>query len=70
MSPRVLELDRCPHCKTKLEQPTPRVCPVCAGSLQKRFLTAGCLTSAPRLLLFAVLCAWLTARVAKALGVL
>jgi hypothetical protein len=54
MSPRILDVDRCPHCKEKLPKPTPRVCPSCAGSLQKRFLTAGCLTSAPPL----VLAAW------------
>jgi hypothetical protein len=30
------------------------MCPQCGGSLQKRFLTAGCLSSAPPL----VLAAW------------
>ncbi len=53
MSPRILEVDHCPHCKAALSKPTPRVCPVCGGSLQKRFLTAGCLSSAPPLLLVA-----------------
>lgn len=47
MSPRVLETRRCPHCKAELSEPTPRVCPTCGGSIQKRFLSAGCLTSAP-----------------------
>jgi predicted amidophosphoribosyltransferase len=47
MSPRVLETKRCPHCKAELEHPTPRACPICGGSLQKRFLSIGCLTSAP-----------------------
>jgi len=54
MSPRILDVDRCPHCKSELEKPTPRVCPACGGSLQKRFLTAGCLSSAPPI----VLAAW------------
>jgi predicted amidophosphoribosyltransferase len=54
MSPRILAVDRCPHCKSPLEKPTPRVCPACGGSLQKRFLTAGCLSSAPPI----VLAAW------------
>lgn len=53
MSPRVLDVARCPHCKGELPRPTPRVCPHCAGSLQKRFLTAGCLSSAPPLVLVA-----------------
>ena len=47
MSPRILDLDRCRHCKADLERPTPRVCPACGGSLQKRHLALGCLTSAP-----------------------
>jgi hypothetical protein len=47
MSPRILDLDRCRHCKAELERPTPRVCPACGGSLQKRHLALGCLTSAP-----------------------
>ena len=70
MSPRILELDRCPHCKGKLERPTPRSCPHCAGSLQQRYLKAGCLSSAPRLLFFALLAGWALSAVAKALGVL
>jgi hypothetical protein len=53
MSPRILEVDRCPHCKSPLAKPTPRVCPACGGSLQKRFLTAGCLSSAPPIVLVA-----------------
>ena len=51
MSPRILELKQCPHCGADLPQPTPRICPECGGSLQKRYLTAGCLTSKPMLLL-------------------
>ncbi len=51
MSPRVLDVDRCPHCKGVLTKPTPRVCPHCAGSIQARYPTAGCLTSAPKLFL-------------------
>lgn len=53
MSPRILPVATCPHCKAELPQPTPRVCPACGGSLQKRFLTAGCLSSAPPLVLVA-----------------
>jgi hypothetical protein len=47
VSPRILDLDRCRHCQAELERPTPRVCPACGGSLQKRHLAIGCLTSAP-----------------------
>jgi predicted amidophosphoribosyltransferase len=49
--PRVLEIDRCPHCKAELPSPTPRVCPGCGGSLQKRYLESGCLSSRPLLML-------------------
>ena len=55
MSPRILEVERCPHCKAELPKPTPRVCPSCAGSLQKRHLSIGCLTSAPPLFLIGIL---------------
>jgi predicted amidophosphoribosyltransferase len=55
MSPRILDTRTCPHCKAQLPQPTPRVCPSCAGSLQKRFLQLGCLTTAPKVLLIAAL---------------
>ena len=55
MSPRILEVERCPHCQAELPKPTPRVCPECAGSLQKRFLSAGCLSSAPPLFLIGAL---------------
>lgn len=59
MSPRLLKTDRCPHCKTDLPSPTPRVCPSCAGSLQRRFLSLGCLSSAPPIVLAALgLWAW------------
>jgi predicted amidophosphoribosyltransferase len=57
MSPRILDARRCPHCKAELPQPTPRVCPNCAGSLQQRHLKIGCLTSAPKIMLVAV-AAW------------
>ena len=59
MSPRILKTGSCPHCHAKLEQPTPRVCPACGGSLQQRFLKAGCLSSAPKLLLFGAALWWL-----------
>ncbi|MAE45611.1 MAG: hypothetical protein CMJ86_01850 [Planctomycetes bacterium] len=51
--PRLIDASRCPHCNEDLPDPIPRVCPACAGSLQQRFLRAGCLTSAPLLLLSA-----------------
>lgn len=51
--PRVLKVKRCPHCEAELPQPPPRACPTCGGSLQQRYLTAGCLTSKPMLLLVA-----------------
>ncbi|MBK7874678.1 MAG: hypothetical protein IPJ77_02835 [Planctomycetes bacterium] len=54
MSPRVLEVRRCPHCKEALSSPPPRMCPACGGSLQKRYLSIGCLSSAPIFLLTAV----------------
>ena len=57
MSPRVLDTRSCPHCKAALPDPTPRVCPECAGSLQRRHLGIGCLTSAPKLFLLASI-AW------------
>ncbi len=56
--PRLITVKHCPHCKTELPQPTPRICVECGGSLQQRFLTAGCLTSAPKLLVFAVGAWW------------
>lgn len=63
MSPRLLKTRRCPHCKAQLPQPTPRVCPACGGSLQQRYLAAGCLSSAPKLLLLA----WLVVECWRAL---
>ncbi len=54
MSPRVLDVGRCPHCRGALPKPAPRVCPHCAGSIQQRYVTSGCLTSAPKLLLVGV----------------
>ncbi|MBI5435206.1 MAG: hypothetical protein HZA52_20395 [Planctomycetes bacterium] len=59
MSPRLVEDSFCPHCKAALPEPKPRVCPQCAGSLQQRYLKAGCLTSAPKLLLVSLGLAWL-----------
>lgn len=50
---RILKTKTCPHCRAALELPTPRVCPVCGGSLQQRFFTAGCLSSAPPVILIA-----------------
>ena len=62
--PRLLDTKYCPACRAKLPQPTPRFCPECAQSMQKRFLSWGCLTSAPPLVLFALGALWL----ARALG--
>ena len=59
MSPRLIESDTCPHCGKDLPDPKPRMCPSCGGSIQKRYLTAGCLSSAPPLILFALLARWL-----------
>ena len=39
-----------------------RTCPHCGGSLQQRYLRAGCLSSSPVLLVFALAAAWLLAR--------
>ncbi len=58
MSPRLIDADRCPHCGKDLPDPVPRTCPSCMGSLQKRYLATGCLTSAPKLLFFAVVCGY------------
>jgi predicted amidophosphoribosyltransferase len=66
MSPRILETSRCPHCKEALPHPTPRVCPSCAGSLQKRFLSLGCLSSAPPVVLIAALVWELVAMLSRA----
>ena len=57
--PRILNTKICPHCKGALDAPTPRVCPHCGGSLQQRFFTAGCLSSAPPVILLALGVAWL-----------
>jgi hypothetical protein len=56
--PRVLSLDRCPHCKESLEHPTPRSCPHCGGSLQLRYLSWGCITSKPMVLLVGLGLVW------------
>ena len=68
MSPRILETRRCPHCKVELPDPTPRVCPACAGSLQQRHLKLGCLTSAPKLFLAGAIVWGAWAAVRGALG--
>lgn len=54
MPPRLIEAENCPHCGKELPDPKPRVCPECMGSLQKRYLQTGCLTSAPKLILFVI----------------
>ena len=60
MSKLIVE-PNCPHCGLELPEPKPRSCPRCAGSLQQRYLKAGCLSSAPKLLLFAT-ALWLALR--------
>lgn len=57
MSPRLIKERRCPHCRVELDREIPRVCPECGGSLQRRYLKAGCLSTKPLGLL--VLCALL-----------
>jgi predicted amidophosphoribosyltransferase len=59
--PRVLDHRVCPHCKAELGQPPPRVCPACGGSLQQRYLTAGCLTTKPLILCIGLSLVWLLA---------
>lgn len=59
MSPRILDAERCPHCRKELPEEVPRSCPECGGSLQKRYLEAGCLSSKPVLLLGTGVAAWL-----------
>lgn len=58
MSPRLIRDRDCPACGEALPEPKPRACPACGKSLQQRFLTAGCLTSAPPPLLLFALGAW------------
>lgn len=59
--PRLLRSRRCPHCGVRLAKPPPRVCTECGGSLQQRYLQAGCLSSSP-LWLGAVALGWAAAR--------
>ncbi|MCE9592874.1 MAG: hypothetical protein K8S98_01665 [Planctomycetes bacterium] len=59
MSPRLVDASHCPHCGAELPEPKPRVCPKCAGSIQQRYLKAGCISTAPKLLIFALALAWL-----------
>jgi len=54
MSPKILDVSRCPACKAELPQPVPRICPECGGSLQQRYLKAGCLSSGPKVLVLAL----------------
>jgi hypothetical protein len=62
-----LDLARCPHCRADLARPAPRACPACGGLLQQRYLTAGCLTSAPKLLALAA-AGWSTFELVRALS--
>ena len=53
--PRILKTKTCPHCREDLAQPPPRVCPSCGGSLQQRYLKAGCMHSGPVIFLIGLL---------------
>ncbi len=57
--PRLIDGTRCPHCDGELPIPKPLLCPQCAGSLRQKHLRAGCLSSAPKVLLCAFTLAWL-----------
>lgn len=48
---------RCPHCKAEVPPDHGPVCVECGGSLQKRYLSIGCLTSKP-VVIFALLVPW------------
>ncbi len=48
--PRLIPDKFCPHCRAELPEPKPPACAECGGSLNQRFLRAGCLSSAPLLL--------------------
>ena len=52
---------RCPHCKAPVPKDHGRSCLECGGSLQKRYLSIGCLTSKP-IILFALLLPWWATR--------
>jgi predicted amidophosphoribosyltransferase len=63
--PRLIKEPICPHCGAKLPEPKPRSCPQCAGSLQQRYLKAGCLSSAPKLIAVSVAVGWLLRELAR-----
>lgn len=63
--PRLIEEPTCPHCGAKLPSPKPRSCPECAGSLQQRYLRAGCLSSAPKLVGFGLVLGWAVREIAR-----
>lgn len=52
--PKLIASKLCPHCGEKLPDTRPRVCPECMGSLQQRYLKAGCLSSGPTVLVLAI----------------
>ncbi|MCA8980716.1 MAG: hypothetical protein H6831_16215 [Planctomycetes bacterium] len=54
-----VEGGRCPHCKADVPKNHGRVCVECGGSLQKRYLSIGCLTSKPIILIAVGLPLWL-----------
>lgn len=63
--PRLIEGRECPHCGAALPEAKPRMCPACGGSLQQRYLKAGCLSSAPPALLAVGALAWALAELLK-----
>lgn len=56
--PRLIHGTHCPHCGAELPSPKPLLCPQCAGSLRQKHLKAGCLSSAPKLLVSAAALSW------------
>lgn len=51
---------RCPHCKAEVPKDHGRVCVECGGSLQKRYLSIGCLSSKPIILIALGLPLWMS----------
>jgi hypothetical protein len=62
---RLVQGTHCPHCNAELPTPKPITCPECAGSLRQRHLKAGCLSSAPKLVLFATAAWWLARELSR-----
>lgn len=54
-----VEAGRCPHCNAEVPKDHGRTCVECGGSLQKRYLSIGCLSSKPMILLAVGVPLWL-----------